>query len=251
MVMLVQVQTTHFQLATLQAGDRKAKELALIVPGKLDTKDYAHLTELVEYFAQIGFFAVSFDPPGTWESGGEIEDYTVTNYLAAIDEVIEHFGNRPTVMVGHSRGGSVSINAAARNSHITRVVTLMSRAEILSEDSEWKARGYVDEYRDLPPGRQRTPKASRRHFRLPYSFHIDAMQYDTVAALKSLTQPKLFFSGAQDKITSPTLIEKAFTLATDPKMYHQVDFGHDIRLDQTIIDEVKTVISEFLERHPA
>lgn len=244
------IRTKSFGLATIQAGDESAEKFALVVPGRLDTKDYAHMTAIVEHLESLGFFAVSFDPPGTWESEGSIDDYTMTNYLKAIDEVIEYFGNRPTLMVGHSRGGSVSTNAAARNKHITLLVTCMSRIQKQEDDMAWREQGYIDEYRDIPPGTERTPKEDLIHIELPYAFHADSLQYDSPEVLQSLNIPKLMFSGKQDVITPPELIEEAFAMAPEPKMFHAVDFGHDFRLSKEIIEDVKRKITEFLEKYP-
>src|SRR3990167_9150866 len=112
------IKTNSFTLATYQKGNPDSKKLALVLPGKLDTKDYAHMRSHVDFLANLGFFALSFDPPGTWESPGDISLYTTTNYLKAIDELIKHFGNKPTFIMGHSRGASISMMGASRNSKI-------------------------------------------------------------------------------------------------------------------------------------
>ena len=67
------IKTESFQLATYSQGDSESKKLALVLPGKLDTKDYSHMKSHVKYLAIMGYFALSFDPPGTWESKGDIK----------------------------------------------------------------------------------------------------------------------------------------------------------------------------------
>ena len=42
------VQTKGFKLAIYSKGNPKSKKLALVLPGKLDTKDYAHMKSHVE-----------------------------------------------------------------------------------------------------------------------------------------------------------------------------------------------------------
>lgn len=102
------VRTKTFELAVCAKGDPRSSKLALVLPGRLDTKSYIHNTRLVDYLASRGYFALSFDPPGTWESPGDITLYTTTNYLKAVDELIEYFGGKPTLLAGHSRGGTIS-----------------------------------------------------------------------------------------------------------------------------------------------
>ena len=87
------IKTKSFELAISTRGEKNSTRLAIAIPGRLDTKDYLNFTSHIEYLANRNFLAVAFDPPGTWESRGEIESYTTTNYLKAVDELIEHFGN--------------------------------------------------------------------------------------------------------------------------------------------------------------
>src|SRR3972149_6108106 len=164
------IKTKSFQLATYSKGDRNSKKLALVLPGKLDTKDYAHMHSHVEYLANKGFFALSFDPPGTWESPGDIQLYTMTNYLKAVDELVQYFGNKPTFIMGHSRGATVATIAGARNKYIAAFVAVMSsfsKGSFQEEvNKEWKTKGYAISKRDLPPG----GGAKDKEFKLPFGF---------------------------------------------------------------------------------
>ena len=83
------IKTKTFELAVYEKGDPNSSKLAIVIPGRLDTKDYIHNTSLVDYLANRGYFALSFDPPGTWESPGDIELYTTTNLIKSVDELIE------------------------------------------------------------------------------------------------------------------------------------------------------------------
>jgi hypothetical protein len=75
------LETKSFKLASYAEGDPTSARLALVLPGRLETKDYVHIKSHVAHLAGLGFYALSFDPPGTWESPGDIELYTNTNYL--------------------------------------------------------------------------------------------------------------------------------------------------------------------------
>lgn len=99
------IKTESFNLAVYQKGSPDSKKLALVLPGRLDTKDYPHMRSHVDFLASKGYLALSFDPPGSWESEGDISLYLTTNYLKAVKELINHFGNKPTLLIGHSRGG--------------------------------------------------------------------------------------------------------------------------------------------------
>src|SRR3972149_11567035 len=120
------IKTKNFELAVYEKGNEGAAKIALVLPGRLDTKDYVHMRSHVDFLAANGFFALSFDPPGTWESPGGIELYTTTNCLVAVDELIAYFGNKPTLLAGHSRGGTVAMLAGTKNPHVDRFISIFS-----------------------------------------------------------------------------------------------------------------------------
>lgn len=55
------IKTKTFELAIYEKGDSNSPKFAIVVPGRLDTKDYVHNTSLVDYLASRGYFALSFD----------------------------------------------------------------------------------------------------------------------------------------------------------------------------------------------
>jgi pimeloyl-ACP methyl ester carboxylesterase len=242
------IQTKTFQLAANIKGDNKAAKLALILPGRLDTKDYAHMTSLVDFFASRGYLAISFDPPGTWDSSGEIDIYSTTNYLKAIDELIEYFGNRPTVLAGHSRGGTVAIHAGASNPAVVGFIAMMpSYGAATPPSTEAMAAGVQIELRDIPPGTTRTTE--QRKFLLPMAYFEDAVQYDSVPILGQCTKPKLLFYGDHDKFTEPDDVKSIFAKIPEPKILKGLKTEHDYRLRPEVMAEVNDTIAEFLEKH--
>ena len=163
------IKTKSFELAVYQKGSENSEKLALVLPGKLDTKDYAHMQSHVDMLAGLGFYALSFDPPGTWESPGDISLYNTTNYLKAVDELIGYFGNKKTFLMGHSRGSSISMFAANKNRNIIAYAAIMPG---LSEKSITTLIEKTSK-RDLPPGGGKEVKK----FVIPTSFLEDEKKY--------------------------------------------------------------------------
>ena len=135
----------------------KTDKLAILCPGYLDSKDYAHLVALANMLATRGYVAVRLDPMGTWESGGEISDYTTTQYLEDIRIVLEFMlgenAFKHVLLGGHSRGGQLSIIYAARDNRISSVLGIMaSTGKPYSDDDEekWEKKGIRISQRDLP-----------------------------------------------------------------------------------------------------
>jgi len=245
------VKTKSFELAVYRKGDEDSAKLTLVLPGKLDTKDYAHMRSHVDYLAKKGHLALSFDPPGTWESPGSIELYNMTNWLRAINELIEYFDNRPSFVMGHSRGGGMSILAGTTNPHITHFAVIMSGYSYgfdlrdKESEEEWKTRGYKVHTRDKPPG----GGPREVEFKLPYSYQEDSAQFDMSDALKKSTKPKLFILGKTDSLIKPETVKAAFDMSAEPKELYELDSGHDYRHDSELINEVNSVIGKFLDEN--
>lgn len=237
------IQTKSFSLATYSEGDPGSENLALVLPGRLDTKDYAHIRSHVHYLSTLGFYALSFDPPGTWESAGGIEIYTSENYLKAVHEVIEYFGNNPTLLVGHSRGGSMAMLAGVSNPNVTAFVPIMASALPAEIDEEWQQQGIRTSYRDLPPGDG--PTEERKLFELPYTLFTGAD--NLLRDLSSCEKPKLFFLGLQDKQNTPEIVREGYDVSADPKRLYELDTSHGYRYYKPAAEEVNLAIGNFVK----
>ena len=242
------IKTKTFELAVYQKGDPNSSKLAIVIPGRLDTKDYIHNTSLVDYLANRGYFALSFDPPGTWQSPGDIKRYTTTNCLKAVDELIEHFGGKPTLLAGHSRGGTIAMLAGPKNPHVTNFIPIFSYYGAPSDPSDERIiDGKVMSYRDLPPGNTKTKE--QKEFGLPLNYFEDGKQYNALLGLKNCTKPKLFFYGVEDDMNDPEDVKKAFEESAEPKMIHGLNSDHDYRYHAEIIKEANQVIGKFLDKY--
>jgi pimeloyl-ACP methyl ester carboxylesterase len=242
------IKTKSFELAIYAKGNTESPKLALVLPGKLDTKDYAHMRSHVDYLASKGFLALSFDPPGTWESPGDIQLYTMTNYLKAVDEITEYYGSKSTFIIGHSRGATIATIAGVRNPHIfafAAVMSSFSKGGFQEEvDKEWKIKGFTTTRRDLPPGGGEKVK----EFQIPYSFFEDQQKYDLTEDVTSSTKPKLFILGKSDDLIPPKTIKETFSLFAEPKELHELDSGHDYRLHPQLINQVNNFIGNFVDK---
>lgn len=242
------IKTKSFELAILARGDEEAKKLALLLPGRLDSKDYACFVSHAEFLSKRGFYAAAFDPPGTWESPGNTADlYTTTNYIKAVHELIEHFGNRPTLLMGHSRGAAVSILASS-NPAVNAIVPVMANfGEPTAPSEEDIKQGFKLSFRDLPPGTSRTDE--RKEFKLSIAYWTDGEKYNAGETLKSCAKPKLIVYGAHDEFTPVDAVKTLFGQIPEPKMLKEVDCGHNYRYHPEIIKEVEQSVGEFLDKY--
>ena len=234
------IKTKSFELAVYKRGNENAKKLALVIPGRLDTKDYAHVKSHVDFLANKGFLAVSFDPPGVWESKGDIVEYTTTNYIKSINEIINYFGNKETILVGHSRGGTTAFFAGIQNEKIKFIVAIMSPTDVAPMSKEDEERGFRVSSRDDPNGGKRT-------FNLPKEYFSDAQKYDLLNEIFKYKKPKLFIFGEKDTMVKPELVEELFERASEPKQIVGINAEHDYRKDPEMIKQVEEILDKFLE----
>ncbi len=243
------IKTKSFELAIYSKGNPESEKFALVIPGRVDTKDYAHLKSHVDYLSSKGYFTVSFDPPGTWESPGGMGLYTVANYLKAINEVIEYFGNKKTLIVGHSFGGSMAMLAGTTNPLIIAFVSIFSiysyKPEVYGRDTDksWEENGYKITKRDIPGSEE------IKEFKIPYSFAKERSKYEMLEGLKTCAKPKMFVYGTKDTTVEPELVKTAFNESAEPKMIKELNSDHDYRKDQKLIEQVNVYLGEFLESY--
>lgn len=237
--------------ATIHYPVAETSKLAILCPGYLDTKDYQHLLKLAEALCEKGYVVVRFDPSGTWESAGDIADYTITQYFADIKNVVNFMlAQKPyekVLLGGHSRGGQMSLLYAARDQRITLVLGIMpSHGPITGERREnWEQTGFSASSRDLPADR-----SQKREFRVPFTHVLDRDKYDAVSDVKNIHAPIVFVAGALDDLVPPEEVKEIFDSANEPKKFLVLEnIGHDYRLNDDEVMSVNAKIMEQLEEY--
>ncbi len=239
--------------AVIHKPSGSAEKLAVLLSGKLDSKDYAHLFALAEKLSELGFFALRFDPTGTWESEGEIKDFTVSQYLRDVKAAIDYAENErekfgEIVLLGHSLGGMVAIIYGAQDRRISAVAAIMPpEATMRSEESEkrWRERGFSISKRDLP----RDP-GQKRIFSVPYSYYEDARKYSALASAPNFKNPLLLITGELDDIVLPERVQKIYEAANEPKKFVMLkDIEHNYRLHDGEINVVNNAVADFLKEY--
>lgn len=220
------------------------------MPGRLDSKDYQHLKLLAEDLNNIGFQTIRFDPTGTWNSGGDIADYCISQYLKDITDVIRYAtdeNGKPfdkIILCGHSMGGQVAMIYGVNDPAISAVIAIMSPASLAGERdvSSWESQGVKISKRDLP-----NDPESFHIYSLPYSFHRDRMKYDANKIISKFARPLLLMAGEEDKIITPEIIKHTYEMAVEPKKFTLIKgIGHDYRKYPKEIQQVNREIIDFL-----
>jgi|SRR3989344_2558994 len=235
--------------AVVDHPKEKTDKLAILCPGFLDSKDYNGLLSLAEDLAALGYTVVRFDPTGTWDSEGTIEEYTTTQYLEDIKSVLEYMvaesHYKHILLGGHSRGGQLSLLYAARDSRISLVVAIMpSSPYTLTQETRdnWGKDGVRVSSRDIPGS------DSMKEFRVPFSHALDRDKYNVLDEVKKIHVPAILIAGELDDLVLPEHVKGIFEAANEPKKFIIIrGVGHDYRRNISDVKEVNKVILKELE----
>ena len=219
-----------------------ASHVAVLCPGYLDSKDYRHLVQLAHALAARGWLTARFDPSGTWASGGDLRAHSLSRTIDDMRTVLAHLltqGPATRVLVGgHSRGGEVSLQVAAREARVTDVLGLMPSwaPPARAQRRRWQSTGRRTSVRDDPGG------GPSRRFSVPYAYCVDRDAYDTRATVAGLRDRRLmFFAGADDPVVPATEV-RALADAVGAAARFEVLPGidHDFRHDAVATARVVT-----------
>lgn len=238
--------------AVIHCPQKDENKLAILCPGYLDSKDYDHLVALADALAERGYTAVRFDPLGTWESDGDISDYTTTQYLTDVRTVLEYILHEKSydhiLLGGHSKGGFISMLYAAQDPRISTVLAIMSpyslgRTNRKDVIEKWKNEGYRISKRDIPG------KTGMREFRVPYSHAIDRLKYNALEEVEKFHGSLILVAGELDKTVLPEDIKLIFERANEPKKFILMrGVGHDYRHNPSEIKVVNDTIMAELNK---
>lgn len=212
-------------------------------------KDWGFWNYTSEFFAKNGFFVLSFNfsHNGIGSSTDEFTeldkfaDNTITLEISELSEIIEHYrngffsksSNSRIGLIGHSRGGAVSILTAAKLNNVYSVAVWASVAKLDRytdrQKQEWRKKGFIEAMNT------RTNQMMRMNVSLLNDIETNKSDFLNIeSAVKSLNCPFLIVHGEQD-LTVPVLEAKKLyewsnkknsSLAIIPSTGHTFNVSH-------------------------
>lgn len=220
-------------------------KVALLLPGYLDSPDYLHMKTFEKKLHEIGFVVERLDPCDLWKTG-EVNNYTVSNYIKQIKSRTEYYktqNSKEIVLIGHSLGAFVSILAGNMLPEITKIIALCSPVSIDALGRKWAGKPFRISNRDLP-----NDSSKYREFEIPLSFVEDAKKYSALNSVHEIKKPLMIFIAMADTSISPKETEMLVSNAMHPYVVRMQEIGHDFRhsLEECLL--VFKEIESFLEK---
>lgn len=190
--------------------NQKNAPLIIFVHGFKGFKDWGahHLT--ARYFAQNGYRYLKFNLSHsgvTLEKPNDVSDMetfaanTFSREMLDVDLVINYaianLGVKEVFLIGHSRGGGLSILQTASNPHIKGLITWSSIADFSNlwkkeQEAEWKKEGKIYVVN------ARTKEKMPLNVALLEDFENNKEKLDILSAAKQITVPWLIVQGDDD-----------------------------------------------------
>jgi pimeloyl-ACP methyl ester carboxylesterase len=191
--------------------------LIIFVHGYKGYKDWGAWELMGEKLAKAGFYFVKFNfsHNGTTVKNpkefADLEAFGQNNYSKELDDlevVINHFKNQievdpdEVILLGHSRGGGISVIKASENKSISKLITLASISTLdrFPKDEafeNWKKEGvyFVEN--------ARTHQNMPHYFQFYQDFENNKERLDVEKACVKLDIPALFIHGTKDESVKP------------------------------------------------
>jgi hypothetical protein len=172
--------------------------VAVSCHGLFSSKDGDKHRALAESLTTLGVSCFRFDFAGCGNSGGRIEETTLSRRVDDLDDVLAHLdplGTKQFVVFGSSMGGTVALLTAARDERIIALATLAAVAHPGELIERGRARSLVRGRPLAPDGSFETDTGVVRPALL-----ADAREHNVLGSVAVILAPLLVVHGEADEV---------------------------------------------------
>lgn len=184
--------------------------VVLFVHGFKGFKDWGTHNIVADYFAENGINYIKFNFSHSGVTASNLNDVTDMELFASntpskelndlgivIKYVNETFPNAEITLIGHSRGGGISILEAAKNSTVKKLITWAAISSFDSlwkkeQEQEWRANGKIEVYN------ARTKEYMPLNVELLEDINQNLEKLNIIEVAKNIVKPWLIIHGNDD-----------------------------------------------------
>lgn len=180
-------------------------------------KNLKVVREISKALSDLGIAVLRFDFTGLGQSGGEFED---TNFSHDVEDLIEASKfleeeyEAPSLLIGHSLGGTAALFASEKIESIKAIVTIASPSQPSHVQNLIKDKSKAEASND-----EVIVNLGGKDFKIKKHFLDDINAKDTKSLLKNLNKPLLLMHSPKDKIVVADNAEELYNWANHPKSF--------------------------------
>lgn len=194
---------------------------ALFAHGFSIGKDLKPIRTISKTLGETGFGMMRFDFTGLGESGGDFSD---TNFSSNVKDILgaadylrsEHAA--PSILIGHSFGGTASLMAAGKIPECKAVATIGAPC-----DTKHIVHQFGEKIEEIEEEGEAQVLLAGRPFVIKEQFLEDIAAQDMNTAIASLDRALMVFHSPQDRIVSIKNAAHIYTRARHPKSFVSLD----------------------------
>jgi putative redox protein len=211
------------------------------------SKNNLAATRIARALADLGIVVLRFDFTGLGNSQGEFSNTNFTSnlqdLLAAADYLEQQYA-APSLLIGHSLGGSAVLAAAQHLPEVKAVVTIGAPAT-----ASHIKHLFADSYHQLQKQSSIQVELGGRSFNIQRQFADDLEQYNSVAHIQSLRKALLIFHAPLDDVVSIDEAARIYTAAKHPKSFVSLDHADHLLSNPEDSRYVAEVLSAWAGRY--
>ncbi len=209
-------------------------------------KDFTASSRISRALLGLGYGVFRFDFTGLGDSEGDFSDTNfstnVADILAASAYLQENF-QAPSLLVGHSLGGTACIKAASQLATCRAVVCISSPATALHIIDLWDDKDVLS----LQAKGYGSLRLAGREFLFKKQF-LDDLNQQTTHHIRNLNKPLLVMHSPKDEVVAINEAEKIYVKAQHPKSFVSLDNANHLLSNSADTQYVADVIAAWFSR---
>lgn len=237
--------TGHTLAGLLEIPDTPAQATALFAHCFTCGKDIAAASRISRALVKKGFAVMRFDFTGLGSSDGDFANTNFSSNVADLIAAAAHLRSldmAPSLVIGHSLGGTAVLNAAHNIPECTGVVTIGSPA-----DAQHVSHQFACDIETIEKNGEAEVSLAGRKFSIKKQF-LDDINKTSTEHLKTLKPALLVMHSPIDTVVDIREAERIYVAAKHPKSFVSLDDADHLLSRASDAEYVANIISAWATR---